>query len=115
MHGLSATSSTDVLLHGDFTDKNLLLDSNVYIVIDPIPMVGDPCSDVGFFAAYHPPASSALDCAAAIASALGYDELRAARWAAVWIVHQTCETWRTDSDELHALASGPHMARLLQM
>lgn len=111
---LSVTGPDDVLLHGDFIDKNLLLDGDRYVAIDPIPMIGDPCSDVGFFAAYHPPASNALDCAADIATSLGYDEERALRWTAVWLTHQACETWRGDTEELRAVVRSARVGQLLE-
>ena len=40
-----------VLLHGDFLAKNLLSNGTGYVAIDPIPNIGDPCADVGFFTA----------------------------------------------------------------
>jgi streptomycin 6-kinase len=76
-------------------------------------MVGDPCVDVGFFAAYHQPAGEAIGCARAVASALGYDEHRAVSWAAVWLVHQACESWRDDSEAVFALAAGRALAEIL--
>ena len=33
-------------LHGDFLDKNLLLGTKGFLAIDPMPWVGDPCSDM---------------------------------------------------------------------
>ena len=108
-------SSTDrtVLLHGDFIDKNILLGPDGYVTIDPMPCVGDPCSDVGFFAAYHPPARHIATRARRIARLLGYDPSRAERWAAVWAVGEACETWRADSDELQTWISGPEAQHLL--
>jgi streptomycin 6-kinase len=102
-----------VLLHGDFIDKNLLLDGDGYRAVDPTPMTGDPCFDVGFFGAYHPPASGAVDRAVAIATALGYDPNRAIRWTVVWLCHQACETWRADSEELQSLVTARHLSQLL--
>ena len=105
MHRLQASSEREVLLHGDFIDKNLLLGADGYVATDPIPRIGDPCSDIGFFAAYHPPASRLLDLAADVADALGEDAERAVRWAMVWAVGEACETWRADSDELQAVVA----------
>ena len=105
MHRLQASAEREVLLHGDFIDKNLLLGADGYVAIDPIPRLGDPCSDIGFFVAYHPPASRLLDLAADIAGALGEDAERAVRWAMVWAVGEACETWRADSDELQAVVA----------
>jgi fructosamine-3-kinase len=61
-------SDRAVLLHGDFLDKNALRSGTGYVAIDPIPWIGDPCSDVGFFAAGHPPPATILDRASAIAN-----------------------------------------------
>jgi streptomycin 6-kinase len=100
---LIASTAKAVLLHGDFIDKNLLFDGSGYVATDPIPRTGDPCSDIGFFAAYHPPASGLLDTAAAIARTTGEDVDRAVLWASVWAVGEACETWRSDSDDLQTV------------
>lgn len=110
---LCSTSTREVLLHGDFLDKNLLWNGRSYVAIDPIPRVGDPCADIGFFAAAHPPAAAILDRADALASRLGDDRLRAIRWAAVWAVGEACETWRQDSADLGAAVSSRDFERLL--
>jgi streptomycin 6-kinase len=110
---LSATVARAVLLHGDFTDKNLLLDGTRYVTIDPIPRLGDPCSDVGFFAAGRPPVCDVLDLAAAIAARLGLDPARAQRWAAVWAVHQAVQAWRPDQEDLDGFVARVDAARLL--
>jgi streptomycin 6-kinase len=102
-----------VLLHGDFLDKNLLLGPAGYIAIDPMPRVGDPCAEVGFFAACHPPGGHIAARAHALAGRLGLDETRSARWAAVWAVGEACETWREDSDEVMAWVRSEEAARLL--
>jgi streptomycin 6-kinase len=91
---LCATTGRTVLLHGDFLDKNLLRSCAGYVAIDPMPRIGDPCADAGFFAACHPPATTILQRAAAIAGQMGLDRQRALRWAAVWAVLQTCQAWR---------------------
>lgn len=54
---LCATTERPVLLHGDVLEKNLLRSGVGYVAIDPIPRIGDPCADGGFFAACHPPAT----------------------------------------------------------
>src|SRR5262249_12530352 len=90
------------LLYGGFLDKNPPLRAGGFVAIDPTPSVGDPCSDVGFYAAYHPPASAVAARARAFGRALGYDTERCARWAAVWAVGEAAETWRADSAELQA-------------
>lgn len=102
-----------VLLHGDFIDKNILLGPAGYVAIDPIPLLGDPCSDIGFYAANHPPARHIADRARVLARLLQRDPERAARWAAIYAVGQACETWREDSDELQTWVRSAEAASLL--
>ena len=111
---LCATTPKAVLLHGDFIDKNLLWDGSRYVAIDPTPRVGDPCSDIGFFAAYHPPGTGIIDRASAVADRMGQNPDRAVRWAAVWAVGEACETWRYDSDDLQTVVSSDEFGGLLQ-
>lgn len=110
---LSADAARTVLLHGDFCDKNLLLNGTRYITVDPIARVGDPCSDIGFFAAGRPPVADILDLTRAVAGRLGEDPVRAERWAAVWTIHQAAQAWRSDQAELDAFAGGEDAERLL--
>ncbi|MEV0645638.1 aminoglycoside phosphotransferase family protein [Phytomonospora sp. NPDC050363] len=74
---LCATTDRPVLLHGDFVDKNILRARDGYLAVDPSPRIGDPHSDVGFFAAYHPPAAAILQRASTIAELMGLDGGRA--------------------------------------
>jgi streptomycin 6-kinase len=102
---LCATTERPVLLHGDFLDKNLLWDGTGYVVIDPVPCIGDACSDVGFFAAGHSPAAAILTRAVAIALRVGVNPQRAQQWAIIWAVLQSCQAWRQDQPDLEALLS----------
>ena len=111
---LCASTEQTVLLHGDFLDKNLLASGSIYLAIDPIPCVGDPCADVGFFAAGHPPATGILHRAEAIAVLMGVDRHRARRWAAVWAVLQACQAWRDDQWELDVCLSTSEFEELLK-
>jgi streptomycin 6-kinase len=111
---LCASTERAVLLHGDFLDKNLLWNGARYLAIDPIPCVGDPCSDVGFFAAGHPPATTILPRADAMARYLGLDRQRAQRWAVVWTVLQACQSWRQDQAELDACLVSSEFEDLLR-
>ena len=110
---LSASTDQATLLHGDFLDKNLLWDGASYVAIDPIPSIGDPCSDVGFFAAGHPPATTILRRASAVAELMGLDPHRAKRWAVVWSVLQACQAWRVDQADLDACLSSDEFEQLL--
>ncbi len=102
-----------MLLHGDFLDKNLLCARHGYVAIDPLPRLGDPCADIGFFAACHPPAVTILPRASAIADRMGLDADRARRWAAIWTVHQDCQSWREDQQLLDELLDSDDFERLL--
>lgn len=102
---LTATAPDVSVLHGDFCDKNVLFQGQDYVAIDPIPMVGDPCSDIGFFAAGRPPVSGILERAESMARRLGRDPDRSRRWAGVWAVQQAAQAWRPDQDDLEALVS----------
>jgi streptomycin 6-kinase len=110
---LCGTADQAVLLHGDFVAKNLLWNGARYLVIDPIPSIGDPCADVGLFAAYHLPAGAILERAGAIADRIGVSCRRAQRWAAIWTVLQTCQAWREDQAELEASVATNRFESLL--
>jgi streptomycin 6-kinase len=97
---LVVTTDQPVLLHGDFVDKNILRCDAHYVAVDPLPRLGDPLADVGFFAAYHRPATAILQRAGAIAELMGLDAHRARQWAAIWTVHQSCQAWREDQQVL---------------
>ena len=112
---LDASASRMTLAHGDFIAKNMVLGpDDRYVAVDPLPFIGDPCSDIGQFSAYHSPVTTVIPRARAIAEAIGEDADRAARWTAVWMVFQACETWRDDSDEVQAWILGDECLRLLQ-
>jgi streptomycin 6-kinase len=111
---LCTTTERPVLLHGDFLDKNLLWNGTGYVAVDPIPSIGDPCSDIGFFAAGHPPATAILQRATAIAVRMGLDPQRCQHWAAVWTVLQTCQAWRPDQADLEACLSSDEFKSLLR-
>jgi streptomycin 6-kinase len=110
---LCATTQRTVLLHGDFLDKNLLWNGTGYVAIDPIPCIGDPCSDIGEFAAEHPPATAILPRAADIAARMDLDQHRAQQWAAVWTVLLTSSAWRPDQADLEACLTSDEFECLL--
>jgi streptomycin 6-kinase len=112
---LCGTARRTVVLHGDFLDKNLLRSGACYVAIDPIPRLGDPCADVGFFAAGHRPATGILQRADAIAEQMSLDRHRAQRWAAVWTVLQTCHAWREDQSDLETSLAGSEFDQLLRV
>jgi streptomycin 6-kinase len=112
---LCGTARRTVVLHGDFLDKNLLWNGARYVAIDPIPLIGEPCADVGFFAAGHRPATGILQRADAIAEQMGLDRQRAQRWAVVWTVHQTCHAWREDQSDLETTLASSEFDQLLRV
>jgi streptomycin 6-kinase len=111
---LCATTGQTVLLHGDFLDKNLLWDGVGYLAIDPIPCIGDACADAGFFAAGHPPATTILERADAIAALMGVSRQRAQQWAAIWTVLETCSAWGDDQSDLEACLSSYNFEHLIR-
>lgn len=110
---LCRTTTRSVLLHGDFLIKNLLRDGSRYRAIDPMPMIGDPCSDIGFFVAGNGPVSTVMARARTLAIHCGQDPLRAERWAMAWTVLDAVSAWRADQPDLDRFVLGPDAARLL--
>jgi streptomycin 6-kinase len=110
---LAMSASSEVLLHGDVMDKNLLQDHDRVVAIDPMPLVGDPHSDIGFWAATRSPAGALTERAADLAQLLTCDPDRACRWAAIYAVGSACETWRRDTHELREWVRSPTAADLL--
>jgi streptomycin 6-kinase len=108
---LARTAERCALLHGDLMDKNLLRDGAGVLAIDPMPHVGDPHADIGFWAANRPPATDIDARAADVASRVGLDPARAACWAATYAVGAACETWRGDTAELRHRALSPREER----
>lgn len=102
---LADEAAETALLHGDLMDKNLLWCEDRLVVIDPMPCVGDPHADIGFWAATRQPVGTIDERAADLAAMVGLDPDRAARWAAVYAVGQACEAWRSDARELQQWAN----------
>lgn len=111
---MCGTANHRVLLHGDLLDKNLLSQGHRYLAVDPIPRNGEPESEIGFYAADHPPVAGVLERAVVLAERLRADCGRAARWAAVWTVMQAASAWRDDQEELDALTSSPSFLSVLE-
>jgi len=111
---LSSTARKKVLLHGDFLDKNLLLNDDHYVAVDPIPRIAEPESEIGFFACDHPPVSGIFDRATRIAERLSADTDRAVRWAAVWTVLLATSAWRQDQDQLDELVASQEFQAILR-
>jgi streptomycin 6-kinase len=104
---LAESSNEQVLLHGDLMDKNLLMGGHGQVVaIDPMPRVGDPHADIGFWACARQPAAAINQRVERLSILLGRDPDRATRWATVWAVSAACESWRADTPELRRWAQG---------
>jgi streptomycin 6-kinase len=101
-----------VLLHGDFLTKNVLRAPHGYRVVDPLPRIGDPCSDAGMFASDQV-AGSILDVAGSIADRLGLDAERVVAWATVWTILQAAQAWRPDQERLDELVASREVRRVL--
>lgn len=112
MERLSADCNHMVLLHGDFLTKNLLRAGDGYRAIDPVPRLGDPCADVGMFAADQS-GSIILEFAAELARLLDLEVDRAIAWSVVWTVLQAAQAWREDQEELDELVQTPAFRRTL--
>lgn len=100
------------LLHGDFSNKNILATEDAFAAIDPIPALGDRCADVANFAATRS-APQIFPTATALSQALDLDPRRTARWTAIFVVLQTCQAWREDQPELDALVDTAEFQELL--
>ncbi len=113
---LCDTTRESTLLHGDFVTKNLVSHSAGrvgWVVVDPLPVWGDPCVDVATFAAYQP-AESIMQVAESLAGRTGLDPRRCLRWTAVWAVHQAAQGWRDDHAEVESLIGSSVVRDLLR-
>ena len=73
-----------VVLHGDLENKNILVCQKRGIVaIDPLPSIGDPAYDAGYWAASAPPDECRDERCAILAEALSLDPERVRLWASV--------------------------------
>jgi streptomycin 6-kinase len=84
---LTVDPQPPVLVHGDFDERNLLLCARRGLcAIDPLPCVGDPAYDAGYWVHGNrrPGRRARLD---AIVAASGLDRARVRDWAAVVGVH----------------------------
>lgn len=85
--GLQAERPVTVLCHGDFLDKNILVDgAGEWWAIDPRPCRGDPGMDAAFWALAHRRGRGAAARAAAIAATAGLDRDRVEAWMRVFAV-----------------------------
>jgi streptomycin 6-kinase len=84
---LVATTEREVLLHGDFDERNMLVCARRGLVaIDPLPCVGDPAYDAASWA-HANGRTGRRERQHAIATALGLDPERVRRWGVVVATH----------------------------
>ena len=76
-------------------------------------VIGDPCADIGFFAAGTGAVDTILVRARTMAIHCQQDPQRAERWAVVWTVMDTASAWRDDQPALDLFLAGPDAQRLL--
>jgi streptomycin 6-kinase len=83
---LEESPQPQVLLHGDFDERNLLWSASGLVAIDPWPCVGDPAYDAGYWVHGNrrPGRRARLE---AILGATGMQHDRVRDWAAVVGVH----------------------------
>lgn len=87
--GLDAERPVTVLLHGDFLDKNILLDeAGRWWAIDPRPCRGDPCLDAAFWALSHRGGRGGDRRARLVAAAAGLDVVRVREWMRAFAVSE---------------------------
>jgi streptomycin 6-kinase len=72
------------ILHGDLETRNILVcQKRNLVAIDPLPSVGDPAYDAGYWAASAQPAEARDQRCRLLAEALDLDPQRVRRWASV--------------------------------
>ncbi len=88
--GLYAERPVTVVCHGDFLDKNILLDAGGnWWAIDPRPCRGEPSLDAAFWALAHREGRHAAQRGQVIADAAGLDPGRVAAWMRVFAVSES--------------------------
>jgi len=76
-----------VLCHGDFLNKNILLDTaGAWCAIDPRPCVGDPCLDAAFWCLTHRPGERVRGRCELLADVAGLDPQRLWAWVTAFAV-----------------------------
>ena len=86
---LHEQSVTRVMCHGDFINKNILLDAHGdWWAIDPRPCAADPCLDAAFWSLAHRPGESVKERCHLIAGITSVDPERVWAWAQAFAVSE---------------------------
>jgi streptomycin 6-kinase len=81
---LDAWDGEAVLLHGDLENKNILVcRKRGLVAIDPLPSIGDPAYDAGYWASNAPPDEAREQRCTLLAEALDLERERVRLWASV--------------------------------
>jgi streptomycin 6-kinase len=84
MELLGSSAGRDVLLHGDLESKNILYcQSRGLVAIDPLPCVGDPAYDAGYWLAFALDPKAWERASAQLAKRLDLEPARVRAWASV--------------------------------
>ena len=78
-----------VMCHGDFLNKNILLDDEgEWRAIDPRPCIGDPCLDAAFWCLTHRPGEQVRERCELVARSAGLDPDRLWSWVLAFAVSE---------------------------
>ncbi len=95
------------LLHGDFIDKNLLVEAGGrWRAIDPRPCIGDPCLDAAFWALAHRPGEGVRERCELVAAAAGLCAGRVWSWALAFAVSEAVLVTDRLRAQAHASVAG---------
>lgn len=79
----------NVMCHGDFLNKNILIDNEgTWRAIDPRPCLADPCLDAAFWCLTHRPGERVRERCELIARAAGLDPDRLWSWVRAFAVSE---------------------------
>lgn len=107
---LHAQAPAKVMCHGDFMNKNILLDADGrWWAIDPRPCVADRCLDAAFWALTHRPGDGVPQRCASIAREAGLDPARVWAWATAFAASEAVLV--TDVERARAHSAVLHSGR----
>ncbi len=87
---LDRQCASRVMCHGDFLNKNILIDTQgAWRAIDPRPCLGDPCLDAAFWCLTHRPGEQTRERCELLAAAAGLNPDRLWSWVLAFAVSET--------------------------